>query len=314
MPDDASADVKATDEISAGEVIRLWPEGPPRSLPGVGPESAYRAPAGVSAGTTMLRNVSDPSLTVFAPRPGEANGTGVIVCPGGGWRILAWEHEGLDVARWFAERGYTAFLLKYRVMATPADPVAFAAELAALDARVAAPLPAARAPRALSEIVQDDASNLAREIAADDGRGALAIVRDRAGEWGLRPERIGMIGFSAGAFLTADIAVDPQGPPLAFAAPIYGGETRGRPVPADAPPLFTLIAQDDRLLFKMVEGLWSDWSNADRPAELHIFTRGAHGFGMIRQGLPVDRWTDLLAAWLGDQGFGQAYRAARHIG
>ena len=96
----------------------------------------------------------------------------------------------------------------------------------------------------------------------------------------------------------------PQAPAMAFVAAIYGGETRGRPVPADAPPLFTLIAQDDRLLFKMVEGLYADWSNADRPAELHIFARGGHGFGMVRQNLPADRWIDLLGDWLKDQGFG----------
>ena len=92
-------------------------------------------------------------------------------------------------------------------------------------------------------------------------------------------------------------------PPLAFVAPIYGGETRGRPVPTDAPPLFTVIAHDDRLLFRMVEGLYVDWTEADRSAELHIFARGAHGFGMIRQNLPSDRWIDLLGAWLADRGF-----------
>jgi hypothetical protein len=86
-------------------------------------------------------------------------------------------------------------------------------------------------------------------------------------------------------------------------APIYGGETQRRPVPADAPPLFTVIAQDDRLLFRVVEGLYADWSTADRPAELHIFTRGGHGFGMVRQGLPADRWIDLFRDWLIDQGF-----------
>jgi hypothetical protein len=98
--------------------------------------------------------------------------------------------------------------------------------------------------------------------------------------------------------------MDPQGPPPAFLAPIYGGETGGRPVPADAPPLFTVIAHDDRYLFHMVEGLYSDWSMADRSAELHIFARGAHGFGMVKQGLPSDRWIDLLGAWLADKGFG----------
>ena len=292
----ASAEARETE-------IRLWPEGPPANdAIGKGPEQPFRQPAAGGAETTMLRNVATPSLTVFRPDPAKANGVGVIVCPGGGWRILAWEHEGVDAAVWLAERGYAAFLLKYRVMGTPDDPAEFTASMAALSERLAQPIPAARAPRAMGEIINDDAYLLAREIAADDGRRAVAIVGERAAEWGVTPERVGMIGFSAGAFLVADIAVDPQGPPLAFVAPIYGGETRGRPVPADAPPLFTVVAQDDRLLFKVVEGLYADWSNADRPAELHIFARGAHGFGMVRQGLPVDRWTDLFADWLADQG------------
>jgi acetyl esterase/lipase len=301
MADDARGDIKAAVQVE----IALWPDGPPRTIPDVGPESSYRTPAGVAAGTLMLRNISQPSLTVFAPDPAKANGVGVVVCPGGGWRILAWEHEGLDVARWFAERGYTAFLLKYRVMGTPADHAVFTARMAAMDAQVAAPMPAAKAPRGMDELMGGNAASLhAREIAAEDGRRALEIVRGRAGEWGLEPERIGMIGFSAGAFLVADVAMEPQAPPMAFVAAIYGGETRGKPVPVDAPPLFTLIAQDDRLLFKMVEGLYADWSNADRPAELHIFARGAHGFGMVKQNLPVDRWIDLLGDWLVDRGFG----------
>ena len=295
MPDDA----RATQQI-----IRLWPDGPPRSLPPTPPESAYPGPAGVAEGTTMLRNVSEPTLTVFTPEPGEANGAGVVVCPGGGWRILAWEHEGLDTARWFAARGYTAFLLKYRVMATPEDPAVFTAEMSEMNSRLAAPIPGAKAPRSLAKLFRDELSPFAREIAADDGRRAVAIARERAAEWGVSPQRIGMIGFSAGAFLAADVAVDPQGPPLAFVAPIYGGEANDRPIPADAPPLFTVIAGDDRLLFKVVEGLYADWSNADRPAELHIFARGAHGFGMVKQGLPSDRWIDLLGAWLADKGFG----------
>jgi acetyl esterase/lipase len=86
---------------------------------------------------------------------------------------------------------------------------------------------------------------------------------------------------------------------VAFIAPIYGGETQGAPVPADAPPLFTAVAQDD-LLVKIVEDLHADWTAADRPAELHAFARGAHGFGMVRQGLPSDRWTDLFLAWVED--------------
>jgi acetyl esterase/lipase len=90
---------------------------------------------------------------------------------------------------------------------------------------------------------------------------------------------------------------------MAFAAPIYGGTTGGKPVPADAPPLYLCIAYDDNLLLKSVESLYADWSKAGRPAELHIFARGGHGFGMVKRGLPVDRWVDLLGDWLVDLGF-----------
>jgi acetyl esterase/lipase len=298
------------DDVSAlarhdNQVIALWPEGPPDPLPNVGPEAVFRQIAGNGPTTDMLRNVSEPTLTVFRADPAKTNGTGVIICPGGGWQILAWEHEGLDLARWFAERGVTAFVLKYRVMATPDDPAKFAERNAAGNARQAdlAKLSGRTAPRALSDLVKDEIFVRARAVAATDGRRALALVRERAGEFGLKDERIGMVGFSAGAFLTADVAVEPGGAPLAFAAPIYGGETSGRPVPADAPPLFTCIAQDDRMLFKVVEGLYADWSNADRPAELHIFPHGGHGFGMVKQNKPIDRWLGLMEAWLADLGY-----------
>ncbi|MBS0408421.1 MAG: dienelactone hydrolase family protein [Proteobacteria bacterium] len=287
------------------EVIALWPEGAPDPLPNVGPEAVFRQIAGNGPTTDMLRNVSQPTLTVFRADPAKANGAGVIVCPGGGWQILAWEHEGLDMARWFAARGVTAFVLKYRVMATPDDPAKFAERNAAGNARQAelAKLSGRTAPRALSDLVKDEIFVRARAAAAADGRRALALVCERAAEFGLKGDRIGMVGFSAGAFLTADVAVEPGGAPLAFAAPIYGGETSGRPVPADAPPLFTCIAQDDRMLFKVVEGLYADWSNADRPAELHIFPRGGHGFGMVPQNKPIDRWLGLMEDWLADLGY-----------
>src|SRR5262245_66672662 len=83
-------------------MIRLWPDGPPTTLKGVGPEIAFRGPVGTAGNAAMLRNVSDPTLTVYRPTNGKPNGIGVIVCPGGGWRILAWQHEGTDVAHWLA--------------------------------------------------------------------------------------------------------------------------------------------------------------------------------------------------------------------
>src|SRR5260221_180393 len=124
-------------------------------------------------------------------------------------------------------------------------------------------------------------------------RRAVAIVPERAKEWDLGPGKLGMIGFPAGAFLVADVAVDPRAAPLAFVAPTYGGETLGRPVPADAPPLFTVMAQDD-VLYRLAEGLYADWTDAERSAEMHIYQRGNHGFGMVKQGLPSDRWVNLF--------------------
>lgn len=283
------------------QIITLWPDGPPSTIDGVPPESTFVMPRGLSLGTTMLRNVSTPTLTVVRPDPAKVNGRGVIICPGGGWRILAWQHEGLDAAQWFADRGFTAFLLKYRVMATPSDPAQFGEIMAAMGDSLASAIPAAKAPRAMGEITRDEPRYVqARDIAAEDGRRAIEIVRARAAEWDIDPAQLGMIGFSAGAFLTMDVAVDPRAAPLAFVAAIYGGETRGRAVPSDAPPLFATIAQDDRLLFRVVEGLYADWSNADRPSALHVFSRGTHGFGMIQQGAPSDRWLDLLGDWLND--------------
>jgi DNA-binding transcriptional LysR family regulator len=177
----------------------------------------------------------------------------------------------------------------------------FEAALKKFAASMPSTIPGAKAPRALADAMPDPSVARAREIAAADGRRAVEIVRERAAEWGVKPDRIGMIGFSAGAFLTTDVALEPRAAPLAFVAPIYGGETQGRAVPADAPPLFTAVAQDDRMFFRVVEGLYADWSSADRPAELHIFTRGGHGFGVGKRGLPVDRWIDLLGDWLADQ-------------
>ena len=304
MADDAHIEFKIADPALGLPVIRLWPDGPPGGASGVGPEIAFRNVTAVGGETTMLRNVEDPTLTVFAPAPGRANGAGAIVCPGGGWRLLAWEHEGIDVARWLAGRGYTAFLLKYRLRHTPPDPSAYAAMVAETVASLPTAVPYAKAPRAIAELITDPKLDAALDQAAEDGRRALAIVRERAAEWGVKPHRVGMIGFSAGAFLTADVALEPGGAPLAFAAPIYGGETRGRPVPADAPPLFTAIAQDDRLLLRTVEGLYADWAAAERPVELHIYARGGHGFGMVRLGQPADRWLEQFDAWLTDLGLG----------
>jgi dienelactone hydrolase len=211
--------------------------------------------------------------------------------------MSAWTHEGLDVVSWLTGLGYAAFLLKYRVMASEVDQAAYEARMAKMDAGLGATLPKARKPGAIADVLSTDAYLQARAAAADDGRRAVQLVRERSDDLGLRA--IGMIGFSAGAFLTVDVALDPRAEQVDFIAPIYGGETRGAPVPAKAPPLFTAVAADD-ILINIVEGLHRDWSAAERSSELHVFARGQHGFGMVRQGLPSDRWTDLFLAWVED--------------
>ena len=286
----------------AVEILRLWPDGPPTVIEDVPAEVAYPAPAGLPVGTQFLRNVSDPTLAVFTPAEGTGNGAGVIVAPGGGWTLLAWEHEGLDVCRWLTDNGFTAFLLKYRVQASNPDQAAYDAEMAALDAGIHGQrIPTAHLPGAIADLISTKEYLQAREVAAEDGRRAIELARELGPTYGLRPGALGFIGFSAGAFLAVDVALDPRAEPLAFIAPIYGGETLGLPVPADAPPLFTAVAHED-ILRRIVEGVYLEWSAADRPAELHVFQRGYHGFGMVKQGAPSDRWTDLFLAWLEDSG------------
>ncbi len=282
------------------EVISLWPDGPPTVIDTAGDEISYENKAGIAAGSTSLRNIAEPTLTVMPPE-GDGNGIGIIVVPGGGWTVNMWTHEGVDIANWLRSEGYTCFVLKYRVQASNVSQADFEAMMAATDASVhSGTIPNAQKPRAIADLISTDAYVAARDAAAEDGRRAIAIVRERAEEFGVDPERLGMIGFSAGAFLAVDVALDPQAEQLAWIAPIYGGETRGAPVPADAPPMFLAVAQDD-VLCKIVEGVHADWSAAERSSELHVFARGQHGFGLVKQSMPSDLWTDLFLAWLRDR-------------
>ena len=281
------------------EVIRLWPDGPPTTIDGVPPEVEYVVKRGVEKGLTFYSNISDATLTVFEPAAGTGNGVGVIVAPGGGWTINAWGHEGGSVAEWLNGLGYTAFVLKYRVMASGTDQEAFEARWEAQAEANSGVIPYSKKPKYIGDAFATEAYLQARAACADDGRRAIEVVRKDAARFGVRPESVGMLGFSAGAFLIVDIALDPRAEQVAFIAPIYGGETRGESVPDDAPPLFTAVAQDD-ILVRIVDGLYADWKAADRPAELHGYRRGQHGFGTRKQGLPSDGWMEQCAAWLAD--------------
>jgi acetyl esterase/lipase len=288
----------STEQIDTIE-FPLWPGGVPTPIEHPPAEVGYDAPGGLAGGSRVLRNVTEPTLTVFAPPEGTSNGVGVVVAPGGGWTVLMWDHEGTDVARWLNAQGYTAFLLKYRVDPVSVEQAEFEALMAMADEVVNNPPSTSDRPTAMSDLVSHEGYLRARAESIEDGRRAVEMARDLAPRYSVRPDAIGMMGFSAGAFLTVDVALDPRADPLAFIAPIYGGETRSASVPVDAPPMFAVVAYDD-ILRRVVEGVYLDWSRADRPAELHLFARGGHGFGLVQQGAPSDRWTDLFLAWLED--------------
>jgi len=271
---------------SAQDVIPLYQGTPPGSQPANYPEKEYFSKIWH---TEVVTNVTKPTLTLFKPAPEQKNGTAVIVVPGGGFMALSINSEGNDVAKYLAAKGVTAFVLKYRLAHTGEDGTQEFTELIADRQKYG---------ETVGKVIPQ--SNA-------DGLAAVAYVRQHASEWGISPDRVGMIGFSAGGEVTAAVAFQykPEGRP-AFVAPIYAAATRFQDaaVPADAPPMFVAAATDDQLgLAPDSILLYDKWSAAHKSVELHMFAKGGHGFGMRKQNLPTDHWIDLFAQWLGLQGF-----------
>lgn len=243
-------------------------------------------------GSQFARNVTIATLTPFLPDPARATGAAVIVAPGGGFRTLSMSNEGWDVAKALNARGVAAFVLKYRLNQTPADMAAFERSMAEMFSG------AARASRPPGQ--DDPARTLAPQIA--DARAAFALVRARAGEWHVAPDRIGMAGFSAGAMLTMATALHGQDAKPAFIANIYGPLSAMK-VPADAPPMFVALAADDPLFAKGGFGLVEGWRAAGRPVEFHLYEQGGHGFGMHPKTTTSTGWFDAFARWLEMHGY-----------
>jgi acetyl esterase/lipase len=244
---------------------------------------------------TLVWNVTQPTLTVFKPAPGKANGAAVIVAPGGGFRVLSYKNEGLRVAQWLAEHGITAFVLKYRLHPMPDDP---AEVRKGLDQMLAAAAAHPGSPPPGPPRMEFGPLELQ---AIGDGQQAVKLVRQRAKEFGVDPRRIGIIGFSAGGAVAggATVRAQPADRPD-FVGVIYAGLPD--PIPAQAPPAFFAAAADDPLSNAMPE-LFVRWRASGAPAEIHIYAKGQHGFGTAKQGLPVDHWLDAFYAWLVQQGF-----------
>ena len=251
-----------------------------------------------------IRNVTRPTLTAFLPERSQANGTAIIIAPGGGFMHLAIEKEGYDLARWLQARGVAAFVLKYRLIDSGTEEEY--RERAAAMNRATAVQPAGQ-PAAPAAPATPPAANPARQQAVDfavaDGQQAVRLVRQRAAEWGIAPDRIGLMGFSAGGMLTMGVVMknDAASRPN-FAAPIYGGNTNNQTVVANAPPLFIAVASDDPIASVSSAQLYLAWKAAGRNAELHIYSQGGHGFGMTKRGLPVDSWVERFGEWLQIQG------------
>ena len=273
--------------LSAAEplTLKLWPDGPPgvRVPKSDATEKLIQSYGGPNP--NRVTDVNDPTIAVYKPE--KPNGTSVIVAPGGGYMFLSYAHEGTMVCDWLNSLGVTAVLLKYR---TP---------------------------------TRDE--TLPYEKPVQDAQRAMGLVRHHAQEWGLDPKRVGLLGFSAGSNLTGRAAFDrvvrtyPQHPELDnpagpnFIVMIYGGGfldkddkskfKDGFSVPVDAPPAFFLVAHDDKTNPQEATMLYLEYKKRKLPAEIHVFTKGGHGFGMRKDGHPINEWPQRCADWMKNMGW-----------
>ena len=257
---------------SYAQTINLWPGIAPGSEKWTQTEtSTSDTPIG-----TVITNVVTPTLTAFLPPKDKATGTGIIIAPGGACIALAIDLEANRVARWLVDRGIAAFVLKYRLQEKKGDGIP-------------------------ADLNLDEAC----KYGIADGVQAIRVARQHAVEWGVSPDRIGFMGFSAGAMVTSGVLLqqDPAVRP-AFAAPIYGGPFGVMPaIPSNLPPIFMAWAQDDELVLEPITRFYGVLVATGNKPEAHIYSSGKHGFGMKVQGTSSDHWIDEFYWWLEAKGF-----------
>ena len=243
-------------------------------------------------GSVFARNVTEATLTPFIADPAIATGAAVIVTPGGGFRTLSMENEGWDVAKALNARGVSAFVLKYRLNQTAATLEEFAAP--------PPPRPANAGPPAGRPPLADRMAGMGPMI--EDAEAAFALIRANSDEWGVDPDKIGMLGFSAGAALTMGTAAVSDSANPAFLGDIYGPlESMG--VPEAKTPLFVALAADDPLFTSVDFGIVKAWKEAGAPVEFHYYEQGGHGFGMYPKETTSTGWFNAFAEWLRMHGF-----------
>lgn len=278
-------------------VVDLWPGKPPGDVGIKGEEKVFQLqvkgkPYEVGGKPThWITNVSKPTLTVY-PAPKEKNtGVAMLICPGGGYHNLGWDVEGEEVAAWLNSVGITGIILKYRC------------------------------PRR-----EGDAKGVPPIGPLKDAQRAVSLVRSRAKEWGINPNKIGMVGFSAGGHLAAATAmnfdkraydpiddIDKISCRPDFAIPLYSGYLVGNDndvlsadmrASKETPPILLIHATDDPI--SKVENsviCYLALKKAGAPVEMHIYGSGGHGFGVRKVGHPCETWTDRCTDWLAKQGF-----------
>lgn len=273
--------------------IPLWSGAAPDAKPMPGQECASTNPKSLIAGKAMLAvsNVSQPTMTVYAPA-GKNTGAAVVVFPGGGFQILAMDLEGTEVCDWLTSRGITCVLLKYRV---PSEPYVWQCDCRPHNLMTSVP-------------------------SLQDAQRTLGLVRLHAAEWHIDPHKIGVLGFSAGGYLVAEIstnfkhrlympvdAADKESSRPDFAVAVYPGHltTNGSalnpnvPVSRETPPTFLVQAEDD-----YVDGVdqslvyYAALKKAGVPVEMHLYAHGGHAFGLRRTQLPITDWPALVEIWL----------------
>jgi acetyl esterase/lipase len=238
----------------------------------------------------IVANVSTPTLTAYLPDPSVANGTALIIAPGGGFHLLSIDNEGIDVAKWCVRQGIAAFVLKYRLVPTGDD--AGAEFFQKLQDRE-------RMDADMKPVIA---------LAKADGLAAIEHVRRNADQYKVSPDRIGIVGFSAGGTIAAAAAFEytSVGNRPDFSAPIYPAlhVVNKDKMPDKPMPMFIAVTADDMFGFQTTSvDLFKQWNAANQPIELHIYQKGGHGFGMQKQNLPSDHWIETFAYWLDSHGW-----------
>ena len=242
--------------------------------------------------TEVVYNVTDPSLLVYQVPKGVKNtGTAIVIAPGGGFQSLSINREGKELAEILSKKGITAFVLKYRLNKTETND------------------PAREMMDKLKDRAAFEKNSLATiQLAAKDGKTALNYVRSNASKYGINVKKVGIIGFSAGSTVAMETVLDNNPEQLPdFVANIYGGprpELLSVPVPEKKIPMFVCAASDDQLkLAPRSIQMYNKWLDAGQTVELHMYSKGGHGFGTGKQNLPVDSWETRFEEWLRLQGF-----------